>query len=98
MIRQIVAFDFDERDAGVKEMIRLAVEGAKRNGRHSGICGQAPSDYPEMAEYLVEIGIDAMSLNPDSVLKTIRHVLAVEKRMSGSVGANRRRPVLSNRI
>jgi pyruvate,water dikinase len=80
---QIVAFDFDERDAGVKEMIRLAVEGARRNGRHSGICGQAPSDYPEMAEYLVEIGIDAMSLNPDAVLKTIRHVLAVEKRMSG---------------
>ncbi|MGO9235654.1 MAG: putative PEP-binding protein, partial [Methylocella sp.] len=80
---EIVAFDFDERDAGVKEMIRLAVEGAKRNGRHSGICGQAPSDYPEMAEYLVEIGIDAMSLNPDTVLNTIRHVLAVEKRLSG---------------
>jgi pyruvate,water dikinase len=82
---EIVSFDFDERDAGVKEMIRLAVEGAKRNGRHSGICGQAPSDYPEMAEYLVEIGIDAMSLNPDSLLNTIRHVLAVEKRMSGKL-------------
>jgi pyruvate,water dikinase len=81
---EIVAFDFDERDAGVKEMIRLAVEGARRNGRHSGICGQAPSDYPEMVEYLVKIGIDAMSLNPDTVLKTIRHVLAVEKHMSGS--------------
>jgi pyruvate,water dikinase len=67
---QIVAFDFDERDPGVKEMIRLAVEGARRNGRHSGLCGQAPSDYPEMAEYLVEIGIDAMSLNPDAVLAT----------------------------
>ena len=63
---QIVAFDFDERDPGVKEMIRLAVQGARRNGRHSGLCGQAPSDYPEMAEYLVEIGIDAMSLNPYS--------------------------------
>jgi pyruvate,water dikinase len=81
---EIVAFDFDERDAGVKEMIRLAVEGARRNRRHSGICGQAPSDYPEMVEYLVKIGIDAMSLNPDTVLKTIRHVLAVEKHMSGS--------------
>jgi pyruvate,water dikinase len=68
----------------VKEMIRLAVEGARRNRRHSGICGQAPSDYPEMVEYLVKIGIDAMSLNPDTVLKTIRHVLAVEKHMSGS--------------
>jgi len=66
----------------VKEIIRLAVEGAKRNGRHSGLCGQAPSDYPEMAEYLVEIGIDSMSLNPDTVLNTIRHVLEVEKRLS----------------
>jgi len=78
---EMVAFDFDERDPGVKEMIRLAVEGARRNGRHSGLCGQAPSDYPEMAEFLVEIGIDSMSLNPDSVLGTTRHVLEVEKRL-----------------
>jgi len=76
---EIVAFDFDERDEGVKKMIRLAVEGARRNQRHSGLCGQAPSDYPEMAEYLVEIGIDSMSLNPDTVLTTTRHVLQVEK-------------------
>ncbi|HUL11536.1 MAG TPA: phosphoenolpyruvate synthase [Methylococcaceae bacterium] len=81
---EIVAFDFDERDAGVKEMIRQTVEGARRNGRHSGICGQAPSDFPEMAEYLVEIGIDSMSLNPDTVLKTTRHVLEVEKRLGYS--------------
>ena len=81
---EIVAFDFDERDAGVKEMIRLAVEGAKRNGVHSGICGQAPSDYPEMAEYLVQIGIDAMSLNPDTVLATTQHVLEVEQRLRKS--------------
>lgn len=78
---QIVSFDFDERDPGVKEMIRLTVEGARRNGRHSGICGQAPSDYPEMAEYLVEIGIDSMSLNPDTLLETTRHVLEVERRL-----------------
>jgi pyruvate,water dikinase len=78
---EIVAFDYDERDAGVKEMIRLAVEGCKRNKRHSGLCGQAPSDYPEMAEYLVEIGIDSMSLNPDAVLKTTLHVLDIEKRL-----------------
>ena len=82
----IVAFDFDERDPGVKQMIRLAVEGAKRNGRHSGICGQAPSDYPEMAEYLVSIGIDSMSLSPDAVLATIRHVLAVQKSLLSSDG------------
>ena len=79
---EIVAFDFDERDPGVKELIRQTVEGARRNGRHSGICGQAPSDYPEMAEYLVEIGIDSISLNPDTVLKTTRHVLEVEKRLN----------------
>jgi len=77
----ILADDFDERDAGVKEMIRLAVEGSKRNHKHCGLCGQAPSDYPEMAEYLVEIGIDSMSLNPDTVLETTQHVLATEKRL-----------------
>jgi pyruvate,water dikinase len=78
---EIVAFDYDERDPGVKEMIRLAVEGCKRNKRHSGLCGQAPSDYPEMAEYLVEIGIDSMSINPDTILKTTLHVLEVEKKL-----------------
>ena len=83
---EIVAFDFDERDPGVKEMIRLAVEGAKRNGRYSGLCGQAPSDYPEMAEYLVELGIDSMSLNPDTVLTTTRLVLEVEQRLSRNPG------------
>jgi pyruvate,water dikinase len=83
----IVAFDFDERDAGVKEMIRLAVEGARRNHRHSGLCGQAPSDYPEMAEYLVQLGIDSMSLNPDAVLQTTRHVLEVEARLARKPGA-----------
>jgi pyruvate,water dikinase len=76
---ELVAFDFDERDPGVKEMLRQAVEGARRNGRHSGICGQAPSDYPEMAEYLVRLGIDSISLNPDSVLKTTRQILALEQ-------------------
>ena len=78
---EIVAFDFDERDPGVKEMIRLAVEGCKRNKVHSGLCGQAPSDYPEIAQFLVEIGIDSISLNPDAVLKTTLHVLEVEKKL-----------------
>jgi pyruvate,water dikinase len=76
---EIVAFDFDERDPGVMKMIDMAVEGARRNGRHSGICGQAPSDYPEVAEHLVRIGIDSMSLNPDTVLKTTMRVLDVER-------------------
>jgi pyruvate,water dikinase len=81
---EIVANDFDERDAGVKTMIRMAVEGARRNGRHSGLCGQAPSDYPEMAEYLVEIGIDSMSLNPDTVLQTTQRVLNLERKLGRS--------------
>jgi pyruvate,water dikinase len=88
---EIVSFDFDERDPGVKMMIRMAVEGARRNNRHSGLCGQAPSDYPEMAEYLVELGIDSMSLNPDTVLSTTQHVLEVEARLaeSGESALNR---------
>ena len=77
----IVAEDFDERDLGVKEMIRLAVVGAKRNGKHCGLCGQAPSDYPEMADFLVEVGIDSMSLNPDTVLQTTQQVLETEQRL-----------------
>ena len=80
---EIVAFDYDERDEGVKEMIRLAVEGCRRNQIHSGLCGQAPSDYPDMAEYLVELGIDSISLNPDTVLKMTRTVLELEHRRAG---------------
>lgn len=75
---EIVSFDYDERDPGVLKMIEMAVVGAKRNNRHSGICGQAPSDYPEVAEYLVKLGIDSISLNPDSVLKTIQNIGALE--------------------
>lgn len=77
----IVSFDFDERDPGVLDMLRLAIEGAKRCGRHIGICGQAPSDYPEVCEFLVKHGIDAISLNPDSVIRTIRTLLEAERRL-----------------
>jgi len=77
----LVAFDFDERDAGMKEMMRLAVQGARRNGRHVGICGQAPSDYPEIAEYLVRLGIDSISLNPDTVVRTTRRILDIEREL-----------------
>jgi pyruvate,water dikinase len=75
----IVAFDFDERDPGVLDIIRQAIAGGKRCGRHVGICGQAPSDYPEVARYLVEQGIDSISLNPDSVVRTLRALLEVER-------------------
>ena len=78
----ILAEDFDERDPGVKEIIRMAVEGAQRNHKHIGICGQAPSDYPEMAEFLVKIGIDSMSLNPDTVLKTTQRLLKTEEQIA----------------
>ncbi|PCH60351.1 MAG: phosphoenolpyruvate synthase [Gammaproteobacteria bacterium] len=79
---EIVAFEFDERDPGVMEMIRMAIEGAHRNHRHVGICGQAPSDFPEFAEYLVGLNIDSISLNPDSVLKTIPRIAAIEQKLA----------------
>ena len=77
----LVAHDFDERDPGVLRIVSQAVQGAKRNGRHSGICGQAPSDYPEFAEFLVKEGIDSMSLNPDSVMKITLRVLEMEQKI-----------------
>jgi len=75
----LVAHDFDERDPGVLKMVSLAIQGARRNNRHSGLCGQAPSDYPEFAEFLVKEEIDSMSLNPDSVMKITVKVLDMEK-------------------
>ncbi|NER97976.1 MAG: phosphoenolpyruvate synthase, partial [Symploca sp. SIO1B1] len=74
----LVAHIFDERNQGVKRMVKMAIATAKATGRKIGICGQAPSDYPEFAKFLVELGIDSMSLNPDSVLKTLLMVAQVE--------------------
>jgi pyruvate,water dikinase len=62
----LVAHIFDERNPAVKDMVQMMIEKAKRNHRKIGICGQAPSDYPEFARFLVEQGIDSISLNPDS--------------------------------
>ncbi|MCK4278841.1 MAG: phosphoenolpyruvate synthase [Desulfurellaceae bacterium] len=75
----LVARDFDERDPGVMQMVAMAIRGAKRNSRHIGICGQAPSDYPEFAQFLVREGIDSISLNPDSVMKTTLKIIEAEK-------------------
>jgi pyruvate,water dikinase len=75
---EIVAFDFDERDPGMLEMLKLAVLGAKRNGRHIGICGEAPAIYPEIARYLAELGIDSISVNPSSILRTMQVVSDAE--------------------
>ncbi len=74
----IVAFDFDERDPGMLEMFRQAVVGAKRNGRYVGICGEAPANYPEIARYLTQLGIDSISVNPASVFRTMATVLEAE--------------------
>ena len=67
----IVAFDFDERDPGMLEMLRLAVSGAKRNRKHVGICGEAPANYPEIARFLTELGINSLSVNPGSLVHTM---------------------------
>jgi len=74
----LVARLFDERNDAVKRMIASAIRTAKEHGRKIGICGQAPSDYPEFARFLVENGIDSMSLNPDSILKMRMEVAKTE--------------------
>ena len=79
-----VAFDFDERDPGMLKMFKLAVEGCRHNGVHSGICGQAPSDYPEIAAELVRLGIDSISVNPDTVVRTTLAVLEVEQKLAAA--------------
>jgi len=76
-----VAGDFDERDPGVMSMIAMAIDGAHRNARHVGLCGQAPSDDPGMAQALVEMGIDSISVTPDTLLPLTRRVLEVEARL-----------------
>jgi pyruvate,water dikinase len=76
---EIVAHDFDERNPAVKKMIRMVIKSAKENHKKIGICGQAPSDYPDFAEFLVKQGIDSISLNPDAVIKTTLKVLEAEE-------------------
>ncbi|MCD2195681.1 phosphoenolpyruvate synthase [Actinomycetospora endophytica] len=77
---------FDERNPSVKKMISMLIEAAHARDRYVGICGQGPSDHPELAEFLVEQGIDSISLNPDSVLTVIERVAEAEKRTGGSSG------------
>ena len=66
----IVAGEFDERDPAVKQMLHLAIQACRRAHKYVGICGQGPSDHPDLAKWLVEEGIDSISLNPDSVVET----------------------------
>ena len=65
---QLLASLFDERDEAVRIMMQMAIQGAKKAGRHTGICGQAPSDYPEIADFLIKQGIDSISLNTDKII------------------------------
>ncbi len=76
---EIVAHLFDERDDAVKMLVSAVIKAAHAKGRKVGICGQAPSDYPEFAEFLVGQGIDSLSLNPDAVMRTTVAVLEREK-------------------
>lgn len=77
----LVAHLFDERNTGVKRMVKMAIQTAKENNRKIGICGQGPSDYPEFARFLVEQGIDSISLNPDTVIKTRLEIADMEQQM-----------------
>ncbi|XHR82994.1 MAG: phosphoenolpyruvate synthase [Gloeotrichia echinulata GP01] len=79
----LVAHLFDERNEAVKRTIATAIRTVKQHGRKIGICGQAPSDYPEFARFLVEEGIDSISLNPDSVLKTLLEIADAETAIGG---------------
>ncbi len=74
---------FDERNEAVKRAVARIIEGAHAAGRHVGVCGQAPSDYPEFAAFLVEKGIDSISLNPDALLRTLLAVVEMEKKLEG---------------
>jgi pyruvate,water dikinase len=73
----LVMDSFDERDPAVKRMLSLAIQACRRQGKYVGICGQGPSDYPDLAEWLMDEGIESMSLNPDTVVETWLHLAKV---------------------
>ncbi|MDB5392467.1 MAG: ppsA [Planctomycetaceae bacterium] len=81
---EIVAHIFDERNAAVKTMIASVIKRVRARGRKIGICGQAPSDYPEFAQFLVEQGIDSISLNPDSLVKTMIKIAEMEQQLESN--------------
>ncbi len=79
-----IAHIFDERNEAIKRMLKMAIDACKQQGKYIGICGQAPSDYPEITEFLVENGIDSISLNPDSLNKMHKVVTALEEKQHDS--------------
>jgi len=76
----LVSHLYNERNPAVKKMIAQVIKTVKAEGCKIGLCGQAPSDFPDFAEFLVECGIDSISLNPDSVIKT-RLIVADKEKM-----------------
>jgi pyruvate,water dikinase len=66
----LVAHLFDERDPAIRKMLLMAIKACQKQNKYIGICGQGPSDYPDLAAWLVEEGISSLSLNPDSVIET----------------------------
>ncbi len=78
----LVMDSFDERDPAVKRMLSLAIQACRRQGKYVGICGQGPSDYPDLAEWLMAEGIESMSLNPDTVVETWLHLAKVADRVA----------------
>ncbi len=85
---ELVARIFDERDPAVKKLVASVIRTARAHGVKIGICGQAPSDYPDFAQFLVEEGIHSISLNPDAVMKMTAKVLEMEQRMGGKEGGS----------
>jgi len=77
----LVSHIYNERNQAVKKLVKQVINVAKKKGRKIGICGQAPSDFPEFAEFLVECGIDSISLIPDTVLKTRLYIAEKEKQL-----------------
>ena len=77
----MVAHIFDERNGAVMDLVKTAITKANKMKRKIGICGQAPSDYPEFARFIVECGIDSMSLNADTVIKTTLDIIETEKNL-----------------
>ncbi|MFH1047763.1 MAG: phosphoenolpyruvate synthase [Patescibacteria group bacterium] len=87
---ELVSHLYDERNAAVYDSLRRVIKIAKRTGTKIGICGQAPSDHPEFAEFLVQEGIDSISLNPDTVLKTTMRIEQMERKIERKLKRNKK--------
>jgi pyruvate,water dikinase len=79
----LVMEGFDERDPAVKQMLHLAIQACRKAKKYVGICGQGPSDYPDLAEWLMSEGIESMSLNPDTVVETWLHLAKASEKVAG---------------